>query len=163
MCAFPRKPITPEQALARLEALCAASEHCTHELRMKLANWGIGATDAAAIIKSLEQRKFLSDSRFAIAYVRDKYRFGKWGRRKITLALMQKRVDRDAIDNALAEIDEEEYQEILLQIMRTRARSIKEGNSYEGRTKLFRSIASRGYETSLISKLIADSRVWEVD
>ena len=161
MCAFSRKPITPEQALTRLETLCAASEHCTHELRMKLANWGIQAADASEIIKSLERRKFLSDSRFAIAYVRDKYRFGKWGRRKITLALMQKRIERDAINNALAEIDEEEYQEILFQIMRTKARAIKEGNSYEGRTRLFRSIASRGYETSLISKYIADNRIWE--
>lgn len=160
MCAIARKPVTPQQALVRLESLCAASEQCQYEIMQKLRRWGISAGDSDEIIKSLVSRKFVSDSRFAVAFVRDKYRFGKWGRRKIALALAQKHIGREQIYAAMDEIDQEEYSEILRSLMRVKAKTNKEGNSFEGRTKLFRSIASRGYETSLIASFINSPEVW---
>ena len=42
----------------------------------------------------------------AYANIRDKYRFGKWGRRRIVMALRQKNIQSDVIDCALGEIDE---------------------------------------------------------
>ncbi|MDE6267132.1 MAG: RecX family transcriptional regulator [Muribaculaceae bacterium] len=149
--------------MARLESLCATSEQCTHEISQKLIRWGIDRNDAEKILSSLIQRKFVSDERYAVAFVRDKYRFSKWGRRKIMLALMQKHIDKQSINAALNEIDNEEYIEILFSVMRSKARSIREGNSFEGRTKLFRSVASRGYESSLITSFIAENEIWEND
>ena len=160
MCALTRKPITPQQAMIRLETLCASSEQCTYELRQKLFRWGVGSSDSEKIIESLQRRKFVNDERFTEAYVRDKYRFGKWGRRKIAMALAQKHIDRHVVADALDAIDEDEYAEILISVMRSKARGIKEGNTFEGRTKLFRSVASRGYETSLISSYIALDEIW---
>ncbi|MEE0978351.1 MAG: regulatory protein RecX [Muribaculaceae bacterium] len=163
MCAFIRKTVTPEKALYRLETLCAASEQCSYELYVKLKRWGISAADSEAIMDSLVRRKFVDDSRFAVAYVRDKYRFGRWGRRKIALALSQKRIDRTIINEAMEAIDSGEYVEILAGVMRSKARCIKEGNSFEGRTKLFRSVASRGYETQMIASLISKNEIWGED
>ncbi|MDE7154311.1 MAG: RecX family transcriptional regulator [Muribaculaceae bacterium] len=160
MAPLRQKTVTPQQALVRLETLCAASEQCSHELLVKLTRWGISASDSKSILESLTRRKFLSDKRFAVAYVRDKYRFGKWGRRKIALGLAQKRIDRNTITEALDSIDDEEYNNILRAIMRSRARTIKEGNSYEGRNKLYRAMLSRGYESSLIASIIKDSDLW---
>lgn len=154
------KSVTPQQALVRLETLCAASEQCSHELLVKLSRWGISAADSKMILESLTRRKFLSDKRFAEAYVRDKYRFGKWGRRKIALGLSQKRIAGDTIREALDAIDEEEYAEILRNVMRSRARTIREGNTGEGRNKLYRAMLSRGYESALIASFIREGETW---
>ena len=48
-----RKPITPDNALRRLEDLCARSEQCSGEARKKLYNWGISAKDAERNISTL--------------------------------------------------------------------------------------------------------------
>ena len=70
------KKVSPEQALVRLEELCVRAERCEAELRRKLMQWAIVPADADSIIASLRARRFLDETRFAAAFVRDKYRFG---------------------------------------------------------------------------------------
>ncbi len=151
-----KKAISPEKALLRLETQCARSEMCTHEALTKMARWGLNANDAAAILKSLKSRKFIDDARFARSFVRDKYRFQRWGRRKIAYALALKHIPRLLIEEAMGEIDEREYGEILAALIASRARALgEEAHTYEGRTRLFRTAASRGYESSLIAPLLS--------
>ncbi|MCM1450701.1 MAG: RecX family transcriptional regulator [Clostridium sp.] len=150
-----QKTITPEQALARLEDMCVAAEHCEGEMREKMRKWLISTADADKIITSLKQRRFIDDLRFARAYARDKYRFAHWGKRKIAMGLAAKRVDRDTIAEALSEINEEEYLEIARHALQAKMRALPDAiSSYEGRTKLFRFLIGRGYDPSLASTLI---------
>ncbi|MDE5567222.1 MAG: RecX family transcriptional regulator [Muribaculaceae bacterium] len=151
-----RKPITPDNALRRLEDLCARSEQCSGEARKKLYNWGIQAKDTEQIISSLIERRFIDDRRYCRAFVRDKLMFSHWGKRKIKLSLIQKRIDRNIIDFELEQIDIDTYTDILKRIVLAKARTIKDADTYEGRTRLFRFAASRGFEPDLISKLIRD-------
>lgn len=151
-----RKPITPDNALRRLEDLCARSEQCSGEARKKLYNWGIQAKDTEQIISSLIERRFIDDRRYCRAFVRDKLMFSHWGKRKIKLSLIQKRIDRNIIDFELEQIDIDIYTDILKRIVLAKARTIKDADTYEGRTRLFRFAASRGFEPDLISKLIRD-------
>lgn len=144
----------------RLENLCARSEHCEWELRSKLRTWQIGADDTEAILASLRRGRFYDDSRFAAAFVREKLRYNRWGRRKIALALGAKRIDRSVAQEALDAIEDEEYAEVLLGLMRAKARGIRDGNSYDGRTKLFRAVASRGFETAMIADFIRTRAIW---
>lgn len=155
MSAF-RKPkeVKPEQALVRLEELCARSEHSTGELRTKLRQWRIAPADAEEIIESLTARRFVDDSRFARAFVRDKYRFARWGRRKIAMALKQKRIDSDTIDEALEEINQEEYTAVLRTLLKAKAAHMDRPLSYDDRVKLFRFAVARGFETQLVSSLL---------
>ena len=118
------KKVSPEQALVRLEELCVRAERCEAELRRKLMQWAIVPADADSIIASLRARRFLDETRFAAAFVRDKYRFGKWGRRRIVMALRQKNIQSDVIDCALGEIDEEEYRQILAALLRYKAKGM---------------------------------------
>ena len=159
---MPLKPktVTPENARIRLENLCARSEHCEWELRDKLRRWNISPDDIEAILSGLLKLRFYDNRRFAAAYVRDKMRYNRWGRRKIVVGLMSKRIARDIIYDALSEIDDSEYRDGLISLMRAKAARIAEGNTYDGRTKLFRSVASRGFETSLITDIIRNERVW---
>lgn len=139
----------------RLEALCARSEQCEGEIRRKLRLWQIGEEDANTIVRSLRRRRFVDDSRYAGAFVRDKYRFARWGRRKIELALRQKRVDADIIAEALDEIDEDEYTEVLRQLIVLKSKSLGDMDAYEARNRLFRFAVSRGFETTIASRIIS--------
>lgn len=147
-----RKPITPENALCRLETLCARGEHCEYELRRKLITWGISDSDREKIIKSLRVNRFVDDARYARSFVNDKYRFAGHGRYKIRLALMAKRIDRDIIDNALSEIDQEIYEDKLHHILKTKLARTADSDTFEGRTKIYRFGVSRGFEPELVSR-----------
>lgn len=154
MTALRRKtPLKPEAALIKLEELCARSEQCEGEIRRKLSTWGISPSDSDTIVRSLQRRRFVDDSRFAAAFVRDKYRFARWGRRKIEMALRQKRVDRDIIDEALDNIDEDEYIGILQHLLAAKAKTLQLGE-YADRQRLFRFGVTRGFEPQLVAKAI---------
>lgn len=157
-----KKQITAEVAQIRLENLCARSEHCRHELAEKLRTWGITSDDASKILETLREQRFFDDARFAAAFTRDKVLFGHWGRKKIALALMAKRINKDIIDDALSAIDPEEYRDAAESYLKSKARSIKEGYTYEGRTKLYRSGLSRGYESQLLSPLVKSPVTWGI-
>ena len=154
-----KRTITSQNALTRLETLCARSEQCTHDIRQKLYKWGISSSDSGKIIKSLTDRKFIDDNRFAEAFVRDKFRFSKWGRLKIVQALSLKHIPRHIINDALELIDPDDYETTLISSISQKAKSIDMPDSFEGKTRLFRFMASRGFEPSLIIKII-NSRKW---
>lgn len=153
MSAF-RKPkeVKPQQALVRLEELCARSEHSTGELRTKLRQWRIAPADAEEIIESLTARRFVDDSRFAQAFVRDKYRFARWGRIKIRLQLRAKGVDTDTIAEALELIDSKEYSRIMARQLLARMRRSVNVHDKAERQKIFRTMIAKGYEPSLIAR-----------
>lgn len=148
-----RKPITAQNALVRLESLCARAEHCSYELLTKLRNWGISGSDAEKIINHLIDNRFLDDQRFANSFVRDRYRFSGYGRRKIALALAAKRVPRDIITNALDEIDEDIYFDNLRHLIGRKASAL-DLSLFDDRNKLYRYGLTRGYESALVAKAI---------
>lgn len=148
------KTVSPEMALSRLETLCARAERCRYELEQKLRAWGISASDRDRILERLERGRYCDDSRFAAAFTRDKALYARWGRRKIEAALRLKRIPSADIAAAAEELDEDEYRSAMLDALAAKARTIKEGDTYEGRTKLYRFGLSRGYEPSLVAAAI---------
>lgn len=149
-----KQPLTPERALEKAERLCAKTEYAVFEIQTKLKQWGIGKEDSMLIISRLLKNRFLDDTRFAESYVRDKYRFCGWGKRKIVNGLYEKRVKKEIIDSALNSIDEEEYESVLVRFVKTKIRTIKAETNREFQQKLFRSAVMRGFETDLSVKVI---------
>ncbi len=49
----------------------------------KLSLWGIENDDAEKIIEILIKENFINEARFAAAFVRDKFKYNKWGKIKI--------------------------------------------------------------------------------
>ena len=150
-----RKEITPENAYLRLATLCARCEHAEGDLRKKLRDWGIDTRDADAIISRLKQERYLDNERFARAYCRDKLRFNGWGRVKIAYMLKGKGIEQEYIDNALGEIDEEQYISILNEALETKVRTLNDKNPQQARASLLRFAASRGFEPALFFPVVS--------
>ncbi|MCR8911221.1 RecX family transcriptional regulator [Barnesiella sp. ET7] len=144
------KILTPPEALHRAAALCSSAEHCTADIREKLARWGVTEADSRTIIDRLVQERFIDEQRYAVAFVKDKFRFSGWGRIKMRYALQQKRIDGSDIDHALATLDEEQYNDRLLELLQAKSRSIRDDDPEARRAKLFRFATSRGFESTLI-------------
>lgn len=152
-----KKKITPEQALSRLQTLCAASEQCSFDIRRKISRFGLSAAEADTIIETLEKDLYIDDERYAGAFVRDSYRFSRWGKIRIAKALAMKKIPRHIISAALdKEIDPEEYKSIAEQLILAKARSLDNPSSYENKARLYRFAAYRGYESALIMAILSD-------
>ena len=69
-----------------------------------------------------------------------------------------KHIAADDITAALAEIDPEDYRQGLLQTIRSKIISLgpEVSATYEGRTKIFRHAASRGFEPEMIAGILRD-------
>ncbi|MDE6160899.1 MAG: RecX family transcriptional regulator [Muribaculaceae bacterium] len=144
---------TPQQAYERMADRCARAEYCSGEVRERLRRQGLSAADALAITERLQRERFIDDGRYARAFVRQKSGYSRWGRRKIAAALAAKRVDRAIIAEAMTEISPEAYAEGLRALLAAKARSHGPDAlaTYDGRTRLFRFAASRGFETTAIA------------
>ncbi len=153
---------TPAQALSALAALCSRGEQAESDLREKLRKWEVSPADADRIIQRLKEENFLSDERYARAFVRDKFRFNGWGRIKIAHALRQKRIDSQWIELALAdEIDEAAYHDTLIRLMQGKLRSVAGREPQAARAALLRFAASRGFESDLCYRCLDE--VWRAN
>ena len=148
-----KKPITPDAARLKMADLCARSEHCEYEIREKLRKQGLPSAETDKIITFLIYNKFIDNERYARSFTNDKVRFASWGRNKIRQALALKRIPSSAIKEALNEIDEKEYLKAIQRAGISKVKSL-DIEDYDDRLKLYRHLLSRGFESSLISKLI---------
>lgn len=149
------RPIDKTQALRRLEALCAKAEHCESELRAKLRLWGIAPAEADDIVDCLRRNRYLDNTRFARAFVRDKFRFAGWGRLKIRAALRAKSLPAAVIDDAMQEIDPADYSAMLRSLVRKKiAAAPPEEVTPLFRRKIIRSLYARGFEPREIMEVL---------
>lgn len=129
-------------------------EHCESEVKEKLLAWGGSNEEVNEIIAYLIEERYIDNQRYANSYTRDKFRFNHWGKYKINMMLRSKDIESETIEEALGQIDEEEYLEKLQQILKEKLRSLKYSSEYEKKGKLFKFAQSRGFESSAISKVI---------
>lgn len=141
-----KKECTAEEARLKAEAYCSMAERCTDDVLRKLGQWGAREDAHGAIVDALREERYIDDRRYAVAFVRDKYRFNQWGRIKISQALRVKHVALEDISAALEEIDEEEYESILVSLLLKKRQGIKANSDYERNGKMIRFAASHGYE-----------------
>jgi regulatory protein len=143
-----------DELLHKAASYCSISEHCISELELKLKAWGIENEVSDKIIDRLKEEDFINEKRYCIAFVKDKFRFNKWGKIKISYALKQKGLENSVITNALNTIDEGEYQEMLAVLLKAKLKTIKWEFEYEKMGKLFNFAQSRGFESAVIDKVV---------
>ena len=148
------KQKTEQEAYLQLAAVCAQAEHCEQEMRDKLKRWEIDNAAQDRIIDRLVKERYIDNERYARAFVKDKIRYNKWGRRKVQQALWMKRIDDDIQQRVLDEIDDKEYLDILKPMLKQKRKSIKAGSDYELNQKLVRFALSRGFGFGIIRQCL---------
>jgi regulatory protein len=139
------------EAKTKLEALCAYQERCSYELNSKMISWGILENDRNALLADLISNNFLSEERFAEAFVSGKTRIKKWGKIKIRVELKRKQISDYSIKNALDKIDDSIYIENLKHLLEKKWKALaSEKNQYNRKAKTFRFLSSKGYESDII-------------
>lgn len=149
-----KKEYTLDELLHKAASYCSISEHCVSEVEDKLTAWGVTKEDKQKIIDRLISEDFINEKRFCTYFVKDKFRFNKWGKIKISFALKSKGLDNELISAAFATIDDGEYEELLASILKTKLSGLKYEFEYEKQGKLFRFAQSRGFENNVIDRVL---------
>ncbi len=148
------RTLTYDELLFKASAYCAMAEHCAAEVREKLRSWGASAADADRIVAYLSSEKYMDELRYCEAFVRDKFRFNRWGRIKIEVMLRTKNLPDDCIAQALAQIADDEYLQTLSDLIRAKERTLKVCGYHDRRFKLIRFAQSRGFELDAIAQCL---------
>lgn len=143
--------------LSKAMALCSQREYCTDDIRNKLRSWGAGETDSEKIISALIRENFLNETRFASAFVRDKFTYNKWGKVKIAAHLRAKQISPGIISSALDLIDDELYIRTIKELINAHLRHVKAKNQFDLKGKLLRFGLSKGFESNLLYDILNDS------
>ena len=101
-----RRTKTADQALQSLMRECARSERSSGDALRLMKRWGVSDEDAQKVLARLLAERFIDDSRYAEAFVRDKLNLSGWGAYKIKSALRAKGVSKDIIDEVAAQMIE---------------------------------------------------------
>ena len=149
-----KKPITEQEVLQKLSALCARAEHSSGEMLEKMRRWQLSEDARERVLDRLIDEKFVDDERFARLFVREKIRFDRWGRRKIEQALYQKGVASDISRRVLDEVDDEAYVAELKKLIAAKRRSVQAESDYEMRAKLTKYALGRGFGYNVIRQCI---------
>ena len=149
-----KKEMNEQEAYLQLAALCAQAEHCEQEMRDKMKRWELDETVQNRVIDRLTEERYIDNERYARAFVKDKIRYNKWGRRKVQQALWMKRIDTDIQQRVLDEIGEKEYLDVLRPLLKQKRKSIKAENDYELNQKLVRFALSRGFTFDIIRQCL---------
>ncbi len=148
------KQITEQEAYLQLAALCANAEHCQYEMTEKMRRWELSETAQAQVMKRLVGERYVDDERYARAFVKDKVRYNKWGRRKVEQALWAKHIDEDIRQRVLDEVDDAEYLRVLRPLIQQKRKSVKANSDYERNGKLIKFALSRGFTMDIIKQCI---------
>ncbi len=156
MAKQPAKPLTPDQVLDKMAKYCAYQERCVKDVSDKLRTFDIPEEEKTKILDYLLDNRFVNDERYAKAFVRGKVNQSGWGVNKIRFHLMQKGIDKGLIDEALGQTDEEVYRQRLIEILKTKAKTVKADSDFEKKRKLAAYAMQKGFEGSLVWETIKD-------
>ena len=138
----------------KMASLCSRSEHCSQDIRRKIIASGLDNDSADEIIEKLKEDIFIDDKRYIASYIDEKIKINKWGKVKIRYYLRMKGLDSSLIENGIDKIDEESYHELLVTILKEKARTVRKKNRYEKMGQVIRFAQSRGFESELIHRYL---------
>ena len=137
----------------RLRGVCSRREYCVEDVRQKALKALDGDADAASdVVSTLIKDKYVDDLRYASAFARDKASIQGWGEVKIRYMLSAKKISREVIDQALAEIDTERASSKLRKLLEAKLKSLRDDP--QRRLKLLRFALGRGYSYDDASAVI---------
>ena len=127
------------------------SQKSTYEIRQKLKEQKFSEDVIEKIIAYLDYYGFLDDESYVKAYIRDKDEISNWSRGKIRFMLKRKHIDDNLIEDYIYTISDEREAE---KARFFADKKIKNDFSYENRAKVFRHLASKGFDVDIINQVL---------
>ncbi len=151
-----KKRLNPTEAFAKIQRYCAYQERSHKEVKSKLYDYGLYATQVDEIISQLITEGFLNEERFAKAYAGGKFRIKKWGKLKIKNELEFLGLTKNCINRGLKEIESADYTKTLKVLIKKKSTEITEENRFKKRDKVARFVIGKGYEPELVWEYVKD-------
>ncbi len=133
--------------------LLSRREHSAFEIRDKLQKRDFDEAEIAQAIVELQQGGWLSDERFAEAYIRMRQLKG-FGQVRIAIELNERGVDECIVDEYL-QADDESWQQTLEQQYRKKYKN-KPVADYNDKAKRIRFLQYRGFVLDAIYRVVSD-------
>lgn len=156
MAKQPTKPLSPDQVLDKMAKYCAYQERCTKDVTEKLRTFELPQKEKESILAYLLDNRFVDDARFAKSFVKGKINQSGWGVNKIRFHLIRKGIAKELIDKALQSFDDEAYRQRLVEVLKTKAKTVKAANEFEKNRKLAVYAMQKGFEANLVWEVIKD-------
>ena len=112
-----------------------------------MVRWEIDERTQARVIAFLLDERYIDEERYCRAFINDKIRYNRWGKKKVAQALYMKGISSSVYQSMLDEMAEEGYEEILLPLLQSKLRTLqgKGLSDYELRGRLLRFALQRGF------------------
>lgn len=151
----PTTPLTPDEALAKLEQFCAYRERTPREVRDKMRELGVTGETGEQIFGLLHDEGFFNEERFARAFAGGKFRINQWGRVRIRLELQKRQIAPHLIEIAMdEEIEQESYEALLAKLLAQKRAELEKKGDAQARIKTAASLVRAGFETELVFRLL---------
>ena len=111
-------------------------------------------------IDFLKEYKLIDDSLYVKSYVNDKHNISRWPKNKIRYSLRSKRIADSLIDQYVDAIPHEEEYEKAYKLGIKKARN---DFSIANKQKVYRHLASKGFEFDIINSVIGEIFKWLMD
>lgn len=141
----------------RAVAMLAARPRAARDLERMLVRKGEPAEHVAAAVERLTTLGILDDAQFARQFIRARIAGAGLSRRRLQSELWRRGVARDVIDDALAEVmqeDEVDEDAQIASVAAKKLRTLRSADPAAVRRRLYAFLARRGYESSAIRRVM---------
>ncbi|GAB3713654.1 regulatory protein RecX [Mariniluteicoccus flavus] len=127
-----------------------------HELAETLRRKGVPGEAAERVLDRMDEVGLVDDARFAASWVESRQQRRHLSRRALRQELGRKGVDRDVIDEAMAEVGSDDEREAALALAEKKLRSMGGLDPVVQRRRLAGALARKGFGPSTTSSVLAE-------
>ena len=139
----------------KLVRFCNYQERCKYDVLKKLRALDVPPADSVKWIAKLEAENLLNEQRFIKLFISGRFRNKKWGKKRIEMELKKRNIPSESFMLLMQELlPEEDYQTELETLAARKWKTIKGENIAVRKQKLFRFLASKGFESAQISAVL---------
>lgn len=136
--------------------LLTARPRTQDELRKALARKGIDAEVAESVIGKFAKAGLINDSDFAQMWVRSRRTYQGLGRRALTSELLRKGVEREIVNEAVADHDPDAEERRARELVRKRLPALGRVDEVTAVRRLVGMLARKGYAEGLAYRVVRD-------
>jgi regulatory protein len=133
---------------------CEYQERCKYDVSKKCYALKIPKDEVPLYFEQLERSGFLDETRYVKSFINSHFTKKKWGAAKIRAALASKGIKENRYKELLKDIDQDDYYATALKLAEKKTTSIKSKSPQDHRMKLMRFLMSKGFESTVIGKVM---------